>query len=658
MARTPDRAAPRAASLWLFATALVTVVPHTAYLPLWASGACALLLAWHLARARSNGPRIGRVHRLSLLLIALTVALAVRLDFGYFFGKAPGIAMLATLLCMKLLEGNSPRDVRAGVLLAFFLQLALFFDDQTLTASLFALTGALCAAATMLALEDPERSPWRTLRTGGTLMLQAIPFLIVLFMLFPRLPGPLWGLPRDAWEGMTGLSEEMAPGSIAELGLSSEIALRADFADTLPPPAQRYWRGPVLSEFDGRVWRMTRSAQLAEPAYALAGPAIDYVLTVEPHNKRWLLALDFPGEVARNDVAYGSEYMLLAERPLRTRTQLSLQAYPQTIIGQEESAAVLEAATRLPEDAGPRTRILVDELVADANDASQILDRVLAWFSTNALTYTLSPPLLEDDPIDEFLFDARRGFCEHFSSAFVFMMRAAGVPARVVTGYQGGTLNRVDGTLVVRQSDAHAWAETWLPGRGWVRVDPTALAAPSRIESGVSAALPAGETRPMMMRDGAAADALRALRDRWEALGNAWNRNVVGYDRQRQRDFLQHLGFEQPDWRTLGFALGAGLATLMLALLAWALHQRRSGDSLDHLWRRFGARLARRGLARLPAEGPIDYAERVARALPDRASEVRLIARSYARLRYGPPSANATALTRELAQRIREFSPQ
>ena len=658
MARNVRRVAPRAASLWLFATALVTVVPHMAYLPLWTSGACALLFAWHLARARSDGARTDRVHRLAMLLVALAVALAVRMDFGYFFGKAPGIAMLATLLCLKLLEGNSPRDVRAGVLLAFFLQLALFFDDQTLMAALFALGGALCAAATMLALEDPEPSPWRTLRSGATLMLQALPFLIVLFMLFPRLPGPLWGMPRDAWEGMTGLSEEMAPGSIAELGLSSEIALRADFSDALPPPSQRYWRGPVLSEFDGRVWRMARNARLAQPAYAPAGPAIDYVLTVEPHNKRWLLALDFPGAASDGEVAYGSEYTLLAERPLRTRAQLALQAYPETVVGLAESPAVLDAATRLPESGSPRTRALVAELAADTDDASQILDRVLAWFSTNALTYTLAPPLLEDDPVDEFLFDARSGFCEHFSSAFVFMMRAAGVPARVVTGYQGGTVNRVDGTLVVRQSDAHAWAELWLPGRGWVRVDPTALAAPSRIESGVSAALPAGETRPLMMREGVAAEALRALRDRWEALGNAWNRNVVGYDRQRQGDLLQELGVERPDWRTLAIALGAGLGLLMLALLAWALHQRRPGDDLDRLWRRFGARLARRGLARLPSEGPIDYAERVAQALPERAREVRVIARSYARLRYGPPSANAAALTRELAQRIREFSPQ
>ncbi|MBA4742438.1 MAG: transglutaminase domain-containing protein [Azoarcus sp.] len=343
---------------------------------------------------------------------------------------------------------------------------------------------------------------------------------------------------------------------------------------------------------------------------------------------------------------------------MRARAQLSLQSYPETVVGLEESPDVLATATRLPEASNPRTRALVAELVADARDASQSLERVLAWFSTNALTYTLAPPLLEDDPVDEFLFDARRGFCEHFSSAFVFMMRTAGVPARVVTGYQGGSVNRVDGTLVVRQSDAHAWAETWLPERGWVRVDPTALSVPSRIESGVSAALPAGETRPMMMRDGATAEALRALRDRWEALGNAWNRNVVGYDRKRQSDFMQQLGFKRPDWRTLGVALAAGLTILMLALLAWAMHQRRSGDSLDRLWHRFDARLARRGLARLPAEGPIDYAERVARALPDRAAEVRLIARSYARLRYGPPSANATALTRELAQRIREFSPQ
>lgn len=649
--------AHRSAALWALATASITIAPHAMYLPLWISLSCAALLAWQGLRIRRGEPAAGRMLRLLVLLLAVAIAGGIRLDFGYLLGKEPGVALLAALLCMKLLEGHSTRDLRAAILLALFLQLGLFFNDQTLPVAALALLGALFATATLLGIEDPTARPLHTLRTGGVLMLQALPFLLVLFVLFPRI-APLWGLPADAYLDRSGLSDEMAPGSIGELGLSDEIALRAEFEGEPPPPSQRYWRGPVLSEFDGRTWRAVRSLLWSTPAYEPQGRRYDYVAIIEPHDRRWLLALDFPGASTRQNSRFSADYQFLSDGVLRERTRAAMSAWPETPVGLGESPAVLQQALQLPEESSPRTRETVARLVEGADSHAGMLDRIIDFLRDSRLTYTLSPPLLGDQPVDEFLFDTRRGFCEHFSSAFVVMMRAAGVPARVVTGYQGGTVNSVDGSMVIRQSDAHAWAEVWLPERGWVRVDPTGLAAPSRISNGLSSALPSGDPRPLLMRDGRAVEMLRAMRDRWEALSNTWNRNVIGFDQQQQISLLSRLGLQRPDLRTLSLLLAAAVLVLIALLVGWAVFRRPPGDALDRQWRRFCTRLARRGLARLPSEGPIDYADRVARARPAEAAAVREIAARYARLRYGPASTDTPARMRQLAKRIREFSPQ
>ena len=652
---TPD--IHRSAALWALATAFVTIAPHTMYLPLWVSASCAGLLGWQALRTRKDAAAPGRWTRLLVLLLAIAAAAGIRLDYGYLLGKEPGIALLAVLLCMKLLEGSSTRDLRATILLALFLQLGLFFHDQTLPVAALALFGALLATSTLLGIEDPAARPLHALRTSSTLTLQAIPFLLVLFVLFPRI-APLWGLPADAYLDRSGLSDEMAPGSIGELSLSDEIALRAEFEGEPPPPSQRYWRGPVLSEFDGRTWRAVRSPVWSTPLYEPQGQRYDYVAVIEPHDRRWLLALDFPGPTSRPNSRFSADYQFLSDGVLRERTRVTMSAWPQTPVGLDESPAVLDQALQLPEESSPRTRETVARLTEGTASHAEVLDRMIDFLRGSQLTYTLSPPLLGDHPVDEFLFDTRHGFCEHFSSAFVVMMRAAGVPSRVVTGYQGGTVNSFDGSMVVRQSDAHAWAEVWLAGRGWVRIDPTGLAAPSRIERGLSSALQVGDPRPLLMRDGRAVEMLRAMRDRWEALSNAWNRHIVGFDQQQQLSLLSRLGLPRPDLRTLSLALAAAVLLLMATLVAWAVIRRPGGDALDRVWQRFCSRLGRHGLARLPSEGPIDYADRVALALPAHAVAVREIAAAYARLRYGPPRPDTDARTRQLAKRIREFSPQ
>jgi len=587
-------------------------------------------------------------NRYLILVLAIAAGVGVRLAYGHFFGMNPGMALLAILLGLKLLETSTMRDIRAAVLLCFFLQLGLFFDNQTLPVAALALAACLLSVGSLLALSDPNASTRERMRTSTLLLAQGLPFMLVLFILFPRMQGPLWGLPADAHSAKSGLSDTMTPGSISDLSLSEAIAFRAEFSTTAPPPALRYWRGPVLTDFDGSTWRAGRFTLAESPDYRPAGPQIDYRLTLEPHNQHWLLALDYPaGPLA--GVRFTSDFQAHSVTPVRNRTRFELVAYPQTVTGIDEHARVLDAALRLPAEGNPRSRALALELADGANSPAATLERTVSYLRAAELTYTLRPPLSGRNSVDSFLFESRRGFCEHFASAFVFLMRAAGVPARVVTGYQGGEINPIDGSLVVRQSDAHAWAEVWLAQRGWVRVDPTALAAPGRIESGLASALPYGEALPLFMRP--QFSWLRELRYHWEAASNNWNQWVLGYNPERQRELLSRLGLGDFHWSALAGLLSLSATVLMALLFAWAVHKHRTTDPLDRAWDAFSVKLRALGLARHPAEGPLDFGQRIAAALPSRAAELTQIVSTYAQLRYRPP-ADPGAI-RQLNKRIR-----
>ncbi len=640
---------PLSASFWLLAAAAITLGPHAlTHLPAWLSVACVLVLVWRAWALRTGAQRS---HALLVMLLASAAALAIRLHYGHFFGKDPGVALLALLLCLKQHEIASSRDIRAAVLLAFFLQLGLFFYDQSLPVAALALTGTLLATVTLLCLHTDVVRPSASLRMGGVMLVQAIPFLLVLFVLFPRIPGPLWGLPADAHSGMSGLSDSMSPGSISQLGLSDAIAFRAEFADT-PPPSQRYWRGPVLTDFDGRTWRAAIVGSDAGPNVVATGPGYTYRMTLEPHNQRWLLALEHPVS-AGTQVRFAHDQQLLAGAPLRSRTRIEIVSHPDASAGLNENPAVLDRALRLPAGSNPRAVATGVEIGRSSDAPEAALQAVLTHIAGLGLTYTLRPPLLGTHTVDEFLYSTQLGFCEHFASAFTVLARAAGLPARVVTGYQGGEINPVDGVMVVRQSDAHAWAEVWLPGQGWQRVDPTALAAPSRIESGLAASLPSGDPLPLFARP--AMIWLRDARHRWEALSNAWNQTVIGFGASDQRRLLERLGFSTPDWKTLTTLLGTLSIALMFGLFAWAMRQRARRDPLDQTWQAFCDKFARKGCERLPWEGPIDYAERLAGRYPTQASMLRAIGRTYARLRYGSASSRHEAEVRELHSRVRQL---
>ncbi|MDR2030808.1 MAG: DUF3488 and transglutaminase-like domain-containing protein [Azoarcus sp.] len=615
---------------WLLAAVALTVSLHFVSLPGWTIAFCTLLLlwrGWRLWRGKSAPTRW------LLLPLAIIAVVGVRLSYGYFLGKTPGLALLVVLLSLKLLETRDMRDIRAVVLLCLFLQFGLFFNDQSLPAAIMVLVAALVALGSQISLADPNSSARTRLKTGAILLVQGLPFMVVLFLLFPRVISPLWGIPHDT-SGTTGLSDTMTPGSISELVLSDALAFTAEFDGPPPPPALRYWRGPVLNDFDGRTWRLRLRAQRDVPDYTPSGRRFEYQLMLEPHRQHWLPVLDYLAGPVRN-VLFSRDFQATSRTPVTSRTQFGFVSFPDIQVGANEAAWEINLARDLPEHGNPRARVLAAELRAKTPE--QTVQRIIAWLTAAGFVYTLQPPLLNEDSIDFFLFETRMGFCEHFAGAFVFLARAADVPARVVTGYQGGYINPVDGAMIVRQSDAHAWSEVWLAGRGWVRVDPTALVAPRRIDDGLARSLRAGDALPLLLRP--ELSWLRQLRYHWEALDNGWNRMVVAYDESRQNDLLERFGLNTVSLEKILPVIIIATVLPMAMLYFWAQRSRNDSDLLDRAWARFSARLARHGLARHSAEGPLDYGRRLAAARPADAETLAAICALYARLRYRPPAS-------------------
>jgi protein-glutamine gamma-glutamyltransferase len=495
------------------------------------------------------------------------------------------------------------------------------------------------------------------LLTAGRLLAHATPAALALFLLFPRVQGPLWGLPQDAYAGISGLSDTMAPGNLSSLALSDAIAFRAEFEGEPPPQRLLYWRGPVLWDFDGRTWSMGPSLLTQYSPPQAGGAAYRYSVVLEAHNREWLFALETAASLP-DKARFSADGQLLSQFPVRSRIRYDLTSIAVNETRPGEQPTLLRRALRLPQNFNPRALALARQWRSALATDTEVLAQAIAYLRTGRFVYTLEPPLLGEHSVDEFLFDSKTGFCEHFSSAFVFLMRAAGIPARVVMGYQGGDINPVDRIITVRQSDAHAWAEVFLSGRGWVRIDPTAAAAPIRIDAGLVRAVPYDESLPYLMRTNL--EWLRGLRYRWDALAHKWNVWVLGYNPDRQRELLSFAGIPDADWRALTAALFVILGLLTIALLAWSLRRLARPDPVQLAWRAFCRKLASRGLERAPHEGPRDYSTRAARALPGSRRAILRIGALYIRLRYGATAGDQRHAAmrrpvRELRRLVREL---
>jgi transglutaminase-like putative cysteine protease len=648
---------------WLGALLVAALLPQAMHLPLGIAGLGLALVALRVLLISQRRARyfaaLANLPSWTLAVFAILVAFGIRQWYGYFLGREPSVAFLFVLCGIKFLEARARRDGTLLVCLATFLLITPFLSTQSMFAGVAAAPALVILGGALDALERSTDSlerqrNWRAMLIRSlTLLGQGLPIALLLFVMFPRLTGPLWGLPTDR-SARTGLSDTMTPGMFTELTLSDEVAFRVDFEGPAPPPAQRYWRGPVLSRFDGRVWSAV-NPQLGSVQAPDGGKKVTYTVTLEPSGQPWLFALDLPAALPRVDTENGTymppaiflgitrDQQLVARAPIMQPlryTQVSnlRNAYPAT------SMFEARANLRLP-SGNQRSVEFARDLRAKVPDDAAFINAVLQFYRNEPFVYTLAAPLLEREPVDQFLFESRRGFCEHYASSFVVLLRAAGIPARVVTGYQGGEINPNGGYMIVRQSDAHAWAEALVAGV-WRRYDPTAAVAPSRVERGLASALPAGETVPLLARfDGGW---LKDLVLAWDAVNHGWRRHVIDFNYDRQRALWRDWSLDLfSPWQVVGgltFVAGAWGS----AVLLWLAIRRRRQERALVLWEDICRRLSRAGLPRHPYEGPLAFVERAAARWPQFGIALKAIGEAYATLRYG----NLVAESRERAALI------
>ncbi|HEX8605207.1 MAG TPA: DUF3488 and transglutaminase-like domain-containing protein [Pseudoduganella sp.] len=626
-------------TLLLVGAALLVIAPHFAHLPWWISGTVCVTLLWRVLltwRGRRLPPAW------LLLPVALIAMGGVFQSYGTLLGRDAGVAMLALLLAFKLLEMHARRDLYVVLFLSLFLMLTGFFYSQSMLTGLAMAATIVVLLAAQITFQYTGTVPplGRRLRLAGRMFVLAAPLAAALFVLFPRFEGPLWGMPEPAPGPRSGISDTMAPGTMTNLALSEEVAFRARFDGAAPESERLYWRGVVLSHYDGRTWTRIGGRLYRRDGDAMtlrvAGTPAPYEITLEPSERRWLFtleltppALDVPG----HRIGVSDELESFTVQPLQQRVRYRAAAYADYAVQPALDPSLTGKWLQLPPGFNPAALELGRKLRTEAGtDDGRVIDQALARLRRERFVYTLQPPLLGRNAVDEFLFVTRQGFCEHFAGAFVVLMRAAGIPARVVTGYQGGELNPFDRYMTVRQSDAHAWAEVWLAKRGWIRVDPTAAVAPDRVRLGLGGALPQAAPFGLAAFRNNGVSWLAQLRFRFNAANNAWNQWVLDYNPERQRNFLEELSEGVRDWRILA-------AVPALLGLAWGwklLRARQRRDPVQTAWERFCVLLARRGIRRSPDEGPHSLALRVA-ALPlpeDKKAAMAEFLALYAALRY------------------------
>ena len=624
----------------MLAATAAAFAPHAGRMPVWVLIWCAAAWGWGLLIWKQ---KTGWPPRWGLNLLAFAGFIGALASFGFAFDRTAGVAILSVMLGLKPLEARTYRDRMITVFLVYFLILSNLLFSNALPMFFYMLGSVALTTMLLVRIQDPEGKTGRQAALAGGTVLLALPVMALFFFLFPRIPGGIFRL-TETTTARTGFTQEMSPGSVSRLVLSRDIAFRVELAQAQVPPERRYWRGVVYSGFDGRNWQSR-----PQPSAALAPePGVKTVvqqIELEPHRQRWLFALDFPFDVSTAAVAH-ADYTFKAPETIKERIRYrasSAMQRPARSPAPEEAARYL----RIPAAGNPDARDLAARWQKESRSPAEIVERALAFFGRQEFVYSLNPPLLGDDPIDEFLFQSRKGFCEHYASAFAFLMRAAGLPSRIVGGYLGGETNPFGGYLIVRQSDAHAWVEVQLPERGWVRIDPTAVVAPERAEGGTEAAVPPEErmNRYPFSEIPLIGDAARNLLLGWDAANTFWNRRVMGYTVGAQRRLLSRLGLSADSWKEPAAAFGGALLLVfctgaLLVLLPRPTHGKRR-DPVQQAYLKVCAKLAKAGVVRRPDQGPCDLLAEVRRLRPDLSQQVRPAIERYVRLRYGrgqPPA--------------------
>ncbi|MDD5114498.1 MAG: DUF3488 and transglutaminase-like domain-containing protein [Methylobacter sp.] len=623
--------------LFLLAAIGLIALPHIENLPSSVTGYFYLLLSWRLVGVWK--PQWLPTKLMLLLLTVIGIAILYSLHEGI-FGRDAGTRLFVTALGLKLLEIKSERDLYLIIFLAFIVATSLFLYQQSIFMAAYILVVCCVLLGTLVCINSSHSKTWHSLKTAGVIIAQALPMTIVIFILFPRVEAPKWMYFNDKHQAKTGLGDNMEPGTISDLAMSDELVFRVQFTGTIPPPAQRYWRGPVLTQTDGKRWTQNRidlSQPIDQPK--LTGNPYQYILLMEPQDKNWVFALALPADVS-SPLRRNSHYQLVTSANPDKRTEYRITSYPTYNTGTITKDEYQEA-TQLPGPASANVTQLVQRLHGFDSPPDKFISQLLNHFKTEDFYYTLTPPLMQENPIEQFLFESHRGFCEHYATAFVYLMRVAHIPARIVTGYQGGELNQVGNFLDIKQAYAHAWAEVWLENRGWVRIDPTAAIAPERIEQNINIdqQVANGIISFTPNSASAAVDWLKNARQLWGNVDYQWQRWVINYDNKNQSKFLSSLGIS--DLKTMIYWM-AGIIGLITAVLSWVL-LRNPGQPTDPAvlaYQRFCKKLVVKGLIKRPGEGAKDFSKRAKKSLPEQAASIDLITQLFIKLHYGKQQNN------------------
>ncbi len=573
------------------------------------------------------------------LSLAIGIFVVVFLYSGK-IGKDFGVSLLVAMLSLKILEVKTRRDAYVLCFITGFMLVTQFLYSQEILFSLYIFVMAVLILGYLFWL---NQAAWNVdsvsnLKSIFRLTLQALPVMVVLFILFPRLQGPLWGFDQGVSSAVTGISDTITPGSISQLSRSSATAFRVKFDDIndLPAPEYRYWRGPVITQTDGISWQADKNEKPDKISYQSKGTPVNYQLTIEPTQQQWLFALDLPSTIPSKTFVT-SNYSVKTEEKINKRSTYALSSSPYYAIKDSSDYELLEALL-LPTNITPRMTRFVNEMMKDSPSDQDYISAILNFFNKQEFVYTLSPPVMLDNPADEFLFDHRKGFCEHYASSFVLLMRMADIPARIVAGYQGGEWNPTGEHLIVRQSDAHAWTEVWLEDSGWVRIDPTSAVSPERVEQSIdpTSESSTGEVVFKISSDSMLGTLYKEAAWMLDSLDLNWHRWVVGFSQKRQSRLLDSSGLGFLKGYKLGIA--AIVMTFVVLIVMTLLFRNKIKDKRDQArvyWDKFTRKLNKKGIKIEPYDGPETIAMNAAIILPEQKPSIDLITRYYIKAHYG-----------------------
>ena len=647
--------------LWLLLAAVpVAALPHAWEQPPWVIAVLALALLWRTLVHAGHARLPSRWVLVPLVFAAGGLTFS---QFGTVFGQQAGTALLLVMVALKLLEIRSERDMVVTLFLAYFVVVTTYFFNQSILIAAYSLVSAWLITAALIQVHGGRPLPFRRLaRSSAMMLVHALPIMLILFLVFPRIPGPIWGSPHEDPVGQTGLSDRLEPGDIAQLLENEATAMRVRFDGPVPPSNLQYWRALVMTDFDGRGWRADRDRPEIPLLPGDAGD-IAYTVTLEPTRSRYLPVLEFPASLPAQARLLDNLQVVQRDR-IDSRVQYSatarLDAPPALPLSDAERARALA----LPANAGPRARVQAGLWRAlHGDDDRAIVHAALELFAGEPFRYTLRPPLLRGDRTDHFLFETQAGYCEHYASAFAVLMRAAGIPARVITGYQGGQWMDTGNYLRLRFADAHAWTEVWLEDTGWVRIDPTSAIAPERIETGLAGLFADDADAPAFLRRSGLPWTVqwRLRLSDWHDLATfRWESLVLAFDPERQRELFARFGLDATDWRSVLIALGVsfGVLGLVAGLIALARCPADARDPAQRALDRLSRRLRRHGLAREPHETVTEYTSRLLRTQPDFAEPLTAFNEAYNLLRYAAlnPSEQARQ-ERRLCDALQEIRP-